>query len=161
MQESTPPTDKVSAARIACGSGKTRRVNDPLRYEWRGELADAELVALTTSHGGQGVSGWWSQVRRHSLGWVTARAAADELVGFVNVAWDGGDHAFLLDTKTRPDYQRQRVASAVVGLAVRHAKTAGCEWLHVDFEPGLAPFYFGACGFRATDAGLIHLPSMD
>ncbi len=43
--------------------------------------------------------------------------------------------------------------------AATHAKAAGCEWLHVDFEPELAPFYFDACGFRPTDAGLIHLPS--
>jgi hypothetical protein len=28
---------------------------------------------------------------------------------------------------------------------------------HVDFEPDLAAFYFDACGFRPTDAGLIHL----
>ncbi len=41
----------------------------------------------------------------------------------------------------------------------KHAKAAGCEWLHVDFDPGLAPFYFDACGFECTDAGLIHLAS--
>lgn len=29
------------------------------------------------------------------------------LVGFVNVAWDGGDHAFLLDTKTRLGHQHR------------------------------------------------------
>jgi GNAT superfamily N-acetyltransferase len=129
-------------------------------YEWRGELTDAELVELTASHGGQGAPGWWNQVRPHSLGWVTAREPSGELVGFVNIAWDGGDHAFLLDTKTRPDRQRQGIASAVVGLAALHAKATGCEWLHVDFEHNLAPFYFNACGFRTTDAGLIHLPSM-
>jgi hypothetical protein len=32
----------------------------------------------------------------NSLGWVCARNK-DELVGFVNVAWDGGAHAFILD----------------------------------------------------------------
>jgi len=30
-------------------------------------------------------------------------------------------------------------------------------WLHVDFEPHLAAFYLGACGFQSTSAGLIHL----
>jgi hypothetical protein len=29
--------------------------------------------------------------------------------------------------------------------------------LHVDFEADLGSFYFDACGFRPTDAGLIHL----
>jgi hypothetical protein len=38
--------------------------------------------------------------------------------------------------------------------AARQAKAAGCEWLHVDFEPHLDTFYFDACGFRPTDAGL-------
>jgi hypothetical protein len=28
-------------------------------------------------------------------------------------------------------------------------------------DGALAPFYFDACGFRPTDAGLIHLPSLD
>jgi ribosomal protein S18 acetylase RimI-like enzyme len=82
------------------------------------------------------------------------------LIGFVNVAWDGGDHAFLIDTKTRGDCQRHGIGSEIVRRAAVHAQAAGCEWLHVDFEPRLAPFYFAACGFRATDAGLIHLPSL-
>src|ERR1700730_10494296 len=28
--------------------------------------------------------------------------------------------------------------------AARQARTAGCEWLHVDFEDHLRPFYFGS-----------------
>ena len=42
-------------------------------------------------------------------------------------------------------------------MAARHAAEAGCEWLHVDFDADLEPFYFDACGFRPTKAGLIHL----
>lgn len=82
------------------------------------------------------------------------------LVGFVNVATDGGDHAFLIDTKTHGAYQRKGIGTRLVQIAAVHAKAAGCEWLHVDFEPELAPLYFDACGFRPTDAGLIHLPSL-
>jgi predicted N-acetyltransferase YhbS len=94
------------------------------------------------------------------MGWVTARRRdGGALVGFVNVAWDGGDHAFLLDTKVASEHQRQGIGAALVGRAARHAKAAGCEWLHVDFEDHLAAFYFGACGFRPTQAGLIHLPA--
>jgi hypothetical protein len=37
------------------------------------------------------------------------------------------------------------------------ARTAGCEWLHVDFDDDLRPFYFDACGFTPTNAGLIRL----
>ena len=32
-------------------------------------------------------------------------------------------------------------------------------WI-VDFDDDLAPFYFDACGFQPTQAGLIHLPDM-
>jgi len=73
------------------------------------------------------------------------------------VAWDGGDHAFLLDTKTRGDCQRRGIGTELVRMAVDGAMAEGCEWLHVDFEPQLRGFYIEACGFRPTDAGLIHL----
>lgn len=133
--------------------------DQPVRIEWRATVSDGELVELTQSHGGRAEAGWWDRVRSHSLGWVTARGDAGELVGFVNVAWDGGDHAFLIDTKTRPTHQRQGLGVAVVRRAIAEARAAGCEWLSVDFEPALAPFYLGACGFRRTPAGLVHLPS--
>lgn len=129
-------------------------------YEWRGELADEEMLDLIQSHGGQGVAGWWEQIRGHSLGWVTGRTDTGLLAGFVNVAWDGCDHAFLLDTKTRGDFQRRGIGSALVRVAATHAKAAGCEWLHVDFRPNVGAFYIEACGFEPTDAGLIHLHSM-
>jgi ribosomal protein S18 acetylase RimI-like enzyme len=130
---------------------------DDITYAWRGDLTDAEMVDLVVSHGGNAFPGWWDQIRSHSLGWVTARTSDGVLVGFVNVAWDGGDHAFLLNTKTRRSLQHRGIGRAVVARAAVEAASAGCEWLHVDFEPDLAPFYFDACGFRPTDAGLIHL----
>ena len=79
------------------------------------------------------------------------------MIGFVNVAWDGGVHAFLLDTMVLRSEQRQGHAARMVALAVEQAKAAGCEWLHVDFEPHLRDFYLNACGFKPTDAGLIAL----
>ncbi|KAB8161952.1 GNAT family N-acetyltransferase [Streptomyces sp. 3MP-14] len=127
---------------------------------WRASVSDAELVALTVSHGGRSEPGWWDRIRPHSLGWVTARAADGLLVGFVNVAWDGGVHAFLLDTKTRGDWQRRGIGTAVVRLATLRARDAGCEWLHVDFTDELRSFYLEACGFAAPQgAGLINLHS--
>jgi GNAT superfamily N-acetyltransferase len=129
-----------------------------IEIRWRMPVTDAELVALTQSHGGHAVAGWWDQVRPHSLGWVTARRPDGLLVGFVNVAWDGADHAFLVDTKTRRDFQRHGVGTAVVKLAAQRAKSAGCEWLHVDFRDELRAFYFDACGFVSPDAaGIMNL----
>ena len=131
-----------------------------IEYRWHGEIADEELVALTESHGGNSAPGWWDQIRSHSLGWVSARTASGAAVGFVNVAWDGCDHAFLLDTKVRPDHQRRGIGAQLVRHAVLHAKGAGCEWIHVDFDDRdrLGSFYLSACGFRPTPAGLVHLP---
>ena len=128
-------------------------------YRWRGELSDAEMVELVESHGGRAEAGWWDRIRPYSLGWVTARRDV-VVVGFANVAWDGGDHAFLLDPKTRGSEQRRGIGTELVRVAVEHARAAGCEWIHVDFAADLAPFYFDACGFRpAAGAGLIHLPT--
>ena len=122
-----------------------------IAYEWRGTFVNAELNRL---HGSD--NDWWTRVNRHSLGWVCARRA-DTLVGFVNVAWDGGAHAFILDTVVASTVRRQGAGRQLVAHAADHARSAGCEWLHVDFEPHLRPFYFDACGFRPTDAGLISL----
>jgi ribosomal protein S18 acetylase RimI-like enzyme len=128
-----------------------------VEFEWRGALSDADMVELVGSHGGRAEPGWWDRIRPHSLGWVVARTGDGSVVGFVNVAWDGCDHAFLLDTKTRGSDQRQGIGTSLVRRAVTEAQAAGCEWLHVDFEPDVADFYVRACGFVPTPAGLIHL----
>jgi ribosomal protein S18 acetylase RimI-like enzyme len=99
---------------------------------------------------------WWAQVNRHSLGWVCARDEGS-LVGFVNVAWDGDVHAFILDTLVATHARRRGIGLALVATATEHARAAGCEWLHVDFEDHLRAFYFDAYGFTPTNAGLIAL----
>jgi predicted N-acetyltransferase YhbS len=53
--------------------------------------------------------------------------------------------------------QRQGIGAELIAISVSKARAAGCEWLHVDFEDHLAPFYFGKCGFKPTNAGLIAL----
>ena len=128
-----------------------------MSYEWRGVLTDEEMVDLVRSYGGNDEVGWWDRIRPHSLGWATAHLADGTPVGFANVAWDGCDHAFLLDPKVRLDLQRQGIATELVRLARAQAAAAGCEWLHVDFRDELAPFYFDACGFAPTAAGVLRL----
>ena len=100
---------------------------------------------------------WRNQVERHSLGWVCAFEAATRLIGFVNVAWDGGAHAFIVDTLVAPQHRHAGVGRGLFEVAQRESRAAGCEWLHVDFEEDLREFYVGACGFAPTPAGLIAL----
>ena len=78
------------------------------------------------------------------------------LIGSVYVAWDGSQHAFLLEPTVHPEYRRQGVGKELVKRAVEASHAAGCEWLHVDYEAYLAPFY-EACGFTSTPAGLYRL----
>ncbi|MYW09557.1 GNAT family N-acetyltransferase [Streptomyces sp. SID2563] len=129
-----------------------------ITYEWRGDFENGAVDALHAEAFGHARDGtdWRTRLHRHSLGWVCARRAG-RLVGFVNVAWDGGVHAFVLDTMVTPDLRNTGTGTELVATAVRGARAAGCDWLHVDFEEHLRPFYFDACGFRPTDAGLIAL----
>jgi N-acetylglutamate synthase-like GNAT family acetyltransferase len=129
-------------------------------YSWRGSFTNAELNALHAEGFGHRLLDidWQAQVSRHSLGWVCAREDG-QLVGFVNVAWDGDVHAFLLDTVVTGRVGRRGVGTKLVAVASDNARAAGCEWLHVDFEDHLRPFYFDSCGFSPTNAGLIRLKS--
>lgn len=78
------------------------------------------------------------------------------LVGYVNVATDGGAHAFLLDPAVHKDVQRRGLGTLLVQKAAEISRERGSEWLHVDYEDHLEDFYRG-CGFRPTRAGLIRL----
>lgn len=118
-------------------------------------LSDDELNALFTAawpdHQPRGFAG----VLARSMAWIGAFAGG-ALIGYVNVAWDGGAHAFLLDPTVHPDHRRRGIGTELVRRAVEAARDGGAEWLHVDYESQLESFYRG-CGFRPTAAGLIHL----
>jgi GNAT superfamily N-acetyltransferase len=129
-----------------------------VRYEWRAPFANADVNTLHAegfTHAPLDTD-WRSQVERHSLGWVCAFAAA-RLIGFVNIAWDGGVHAFVVDILVAGDRRRAGVGRGLLEVAERESRAAGCRWLHVDFEEELREFYVGACGFTSTPAGLIAL----
>ena len=99
---------------------------------------------------------WKQRLERHALTWVGA-FDGDRLVGFVQACWDGGAHAFLLDTAVDPERQREGIGGRLLRAAVEDVRAAGCEWLHVDFEPHLAGFYLSGTGFRPTAAGVLDL----
>ena len=99
---------------------------------------------------------WRDLTAAHSLGWVVAREG-DVLVGFVNVLWDGLVHAWIQDTMVDARMRGRGLGSELIAVATTGARAAGCDWLHVDFDNHLRPFYFDACGFTPTNAGLIAL----
>lgn len=130
-------------------------------YEWRGSFVNHEVNALHAEAFHTRVFSdeewnWVELTNRHSLGWVTARDEG-KFVGFVNVPWDGFVHAWVQDTMVALSHRHSGVGRQLVREVVGHAKSAGCEWLHVDFDDELRPFYFDACGFKPTNAGLIAL----
>jgi len=100
----------------------------------------------------------WSNfdpVLSKSLSYVCAYQG-DQLIGFVNIAWDGGIHAFILDTTVHPLIRRQGIGLTLVKQAAKVAQERGIKWLHVDYEPHLTTFY-RQCGFKDTAAGLMAL----
>jgi GNAT superfamily N-acetyltransferase len=127
-------------------------------YEWRGAFDDGEVNALHAEGFDHPFrdDDWHARVERHSLGWVCARAGT-ALIGFVNVPWDGGAHAFIVDTLVAPRERRRGIGTRMIEIAAMEARAAGCEWLHADFDDQLGAFYFGSCGFVPTSAGLIAL----
>ena len=154
----------ISGFRSAGRAGGKRLVlvqTNLTSQQWKGAFENHELNHLHAEGFGDSSSvDWLERVTRHSLGWVCARDSGD-LIGFVNVAWDGGMHAFLLDTVVASRLRGQGVGAAMVATAVRHVRAAGCEWLHVDFEAHLSSFYIAACGFRETRAALFNLASQN
>ncbi len=81
----------------------------------------------------------------------------EELVGFVNVPWDGATHAFIIDTLVAKRAPRDGIGGKMIAFAVDEARAAGCEWLHVDFDDDLRAFYLDTCGFTPAAAGVIAL----
>lgn len=130
-------------------------------FEWRGDFTNQEVnarhaEAFRTWVFDESEWDWAERVRRHSLGWVVARDGAD-LAGFVNVLWDGLVHAWLQDTMVARASRGRGIGTGLVEHARHGARAAGCEYLHVDFEDHLAPFYYRACGFTPVSAGLLRL----
>lgn len=117
--------------------------------------SEEELEPMWSAAWGDAWGGDLAFILTRSLTHACAYAGG-RVVGYVNVAWDGGVHAFLLDTTVDPEFQRRGIAKELVRQVANAARERGAHWLHVDYEPHLETFY-AACGFRPTAAGLIRL----
>ncbi len=126
-----------------------------MRYEVNPSFIPGQLEELFRAAWPDGDKGDCGRVLRHSLADVAA-FDDERMVGFINVTWDGGAHAFLVDTTVHPDYRRHSIGTSLVQRATEGARAAGCSWLHADWEETYATFY-ERCGFSRTNAGLIRL----
>src|SRR4051812_180881 len=83
--------------------------------------AEEELQPMWQAAWGNPWSGDLAFILARSLTHACAYAG-DRLVGYVNVAWDGGVHAFLLDTTVDPEFQRRGIAHELVRLVTTEAR---------------------------------------
>jgi len=125
-----------------------------MTYKVKPFMDHVQLSQLFTAVWGQDNDDY-DKVLRHSLSYICAYDKA-ELIGFVNLAWDGATHAFVLDTSVHPKYQKQGIGTELVKRAIQEAQKANCTWVHVDYEAHLDEFY-KACGFRSSHAGVLKL----
>ena len=126
-----------------------------VQYQENPAVSNVALNVLFNASWPDHQPGDFRAVLAHSLGYICALSNR-QLIGFVNLAWDGGMHAFVLDTTVHPDWRRQGIGQELVRHAILLARRRGIEWVHVDYEPHLEDFYRG-CGFVPTLAGLINL----
>lgn len=78
----------------------------------------------------------------------------DRIIGFANMAWDGGIHGFLVDVCVHPEFRDHGIGQSLVEATLKIARKRGLQKVHVDFEPHLRDFYL-SCGFKPTDAGVL------
>ena len=126
-----------------------------ITYKTNPPITSAELNELFSAGREEAETSDWSGVLKHSLAIICAYDG-ERLVGFIHIAWDGRDHAFVLDPRVHPDWRHRGIGTELLRRSAEAARAAGCETLHVDFRPDLQRFY-DVCGFRSTPAGLIGL----
>jgi GNAT superfamily N-acetyltransferase len=126
-----------------------------IQYRTNPPVTNDELNTLFAASWPDHLGRDFSPVLERSLAYVCAYDQ-NRLIGFVNLAWDGGIHAFILDTTVHPAVRRQGIGQALVEHAAAVAQERAIEWLHVDYEPHLQAFY-QQCGFQPTQAGIRRL----
>ena len=128
---------------------------DEVSYVVNHPVTNTELNALFAASWQEHEYRDFQPVIKHGLAHICAYHST-LLVGFVNLAWDGGVHTFILDTTVHPNFRRCGIGQQLVHQAIDAARQKGIVWVHVDYEPHLQSFY-QACGFKPTTAGLLNI----
>jgi ribosomal protein S18 acetylase RimI-like enzyme len=128
-----------------------------ITFRRRPEFADDDLGDLLEPDTPPADRQDYELLLSHSLAWIGAYDGM-ELIGYANLAWDGGVHAFLLDPTVRPDYRGRGIGTRLVrealAAAAEHPKL---EWVHVDASADLMKRFYEPAGFRPTPAGLVRV----
>ena len=119
------------------------------------KITDTQLNGLFGSSWPNHTNRYFGPVLERSLAYFSG-FDNQQLVAYLNLAWDGGRHGFLLDTTVHPSYRRQGIALEMIGQAKKAASKNGLEWLHVDFESKYEQLYLKA-GFGCSSAGVLRL----
>lgn len=128
-----------------------------IEYKVSPAVSDLELNKLFSASWPSHHDNEFQTVLRCSMVYICAYQGA-ELVGYVNAAWDGKTHAFVLDTTVHPNRRHRGIGKELVLRALEQARVRGVTWVHVDFEAHLREFY-SRCGFRSSEAGVINVAS--
>lgn len=126
-----------------------------IEYKISPDIGDPALNRLFSASWPNHRDTEFRSTHRCSMAYVCAYQG-QQLVGYVNAAWDGKTHVFVLDTTVHPDARRQGIGRELVLRVLEQARLRGASWVHVDYEPQLREFY-GRCGFRTSEAGVISL----
>jgi GNAT superfamily N-acetyltransferase len=128
-----------------------------VEYKLSPAVSDLELNKLFSVSWPSHSDTEFQTVLRCSMAYICAYQGA-ELVGYVNAAWDGKAHVFVLDTTVHPNRRHRGIGKELVLRVLEQARVRGASWVHVDFEPHLREFY-SQCGFRSSEAGVINVAS--
>ena len=126
-----------------------------LRYEVSPRISNRDLNVLYADAWPNHSPFDFGPVLKRSLPYICAFEGR-ELVGFTYLAWDGSQHAFLLEPTVATRLRHRGIGKGLVRRAVQQARRRRLAWVHVDYESRLGRFY-RACGFVNTRAGLINL----
>lgn len=128
-----------------------------ITYAERADLEAEELQDLFARAWAGAAKPGYDEVLRRSFSWISAHDEG-RLVGFVNLAWDGGVHFFMLDTTVHPEYQRRGIGNTLVRRAIEACRGHG-EWLHVDSDDELMKRLYFPAGFTPANAGTVSVLS--